>query len=54
MITLNAAQRRELKALRERSVESSVLLDKHITLRIDQIVEVVKAGYAEIYTRKKA
>ena len=43
-----------VKALRERSVESSVLLDKHITLRIDQIVEVVKAGYAEIYTRKKA
>jgi len=43
-----------VRALRERSVDSSALLDKHITRRLDQIVEVVKAGYAEIYTRKKA
>ena len=27
------------------------LLDRHISRRLDQIVEVVKAGYAEIYTR---
>lgn len=41
-----------VQALKQRSIkESSGLLELHITRRLDQIVEVVKAGYAEIYTR---
>jgi DNA-binding GntR family transcriptional regulator len=39
-------------ALRRREpVLVSSLLEKHIGRRLDQIVEVVKAGFAEIYTR---
>lgn len=42
-----------VKSLKQRSVgKASALLEAHITRRLDQIVEVVKAGYAEIYTRQ--
>jgi len=39
-------------ALKKRSVpEVTRLLEQHISRRLDQIVDAVKAGYAEIYTR---
>ncbi|HTH78074.1 MAG TPA: GntR family transcriptional regulator [Ramlibacter sp.] len=39
-------------AMKKRSVtEVRKLLEQHINRRLDQIVEAVKAGYAEIYTR---
>ncbi len=41
-----------VQALKSRSLpRAAELLDQHIGRRMDQIVEVVKAGYAEIYTR---
>lgn len=41
-----------VQALKSRSLPlASELLDQHIGRRLEQIVEVVKAGYAEIYTR---
>lgn len=44
-----------VQSLKQRSVQqASALLEQHITRRLDQIVEVVKAGYAEIYTRPNA
>ncbi|HTH78076.1 MAG TPA: GntR family transcriptional regulator [Ramlibacter sp.] len=41
-----------VRALKRRAlVDANDLLVRHITRRLDQIVDVVKAGYAEIYTR---
>ena len=41
-----------VQAIKARSLPTATeLLERHITRRLDQIVEVVKAGYAEIYTR---
>lgn len=43
-----------VQALKRRSLaEANSLLESHITRRLDQVVEVVKAGYAEIYTRTR-
>lgn len=42
-----------VRALQSRQKDVVVgLLENHITRRLDQIVEVVKAGFAEIYTRE--
>jgi DNA-binding GntR family transcriptional regulator len=44
-----------VQALKQRNAgEAGELLERHITRRLDQIVDVVKAGYAEIYTRGNA
>jgi DNA-binding GntR family transcriptional regulator len=44
---------RIVHAMRQRQAESgAALLERHITRRLDQIVDVVKASYAEIYSRK--
>jgi DNA-binding GntR family transcriptional regulator len=41
-----------VRALRARNVETAVgLVEEHISRRLDQIVEVIRLGFAEIYTR---
>ena len=41
-----------IQALRRRSVaDVTAILDRHIARRLEQITDVVKSGYAEIYTR---
>jgi DNA-binding GntR family transcriptional regulator len=44
-----------VKALRARNAEKAVsLVEEHISRRLDQIVDVIRAGFAEIYTRDQA
>jgi DNA-binding GntR family transcriptional regulator len=44
-----------VKALRDRDPEQAAnMLDGHISLRLDQIVEVIRVGFAEIYMRERA
>lgn len=41
-------------AMKQRAPDQvSARMEEHITRRLDQIVEVVKAGFAEIYTRER-
>jgi DNA-binding GntR family transcriptional regulator len=43
---------RIVRALRARDVATAVsLVEEHISRRLDQIVEVIRMGFAEIYTR---
>ena len=44
-----------VRALRARDVATAVtLVEEHISRRLDQIVEVIRLGFAEIYTRDQA
>ncbi len=46
---------RIVRALRAREVAKAVkLVEEHISRRLDQIVEVIRMGFAEIYTRDQA
>ena len=46
---------RIVKALRDRdAARASQLVETHISLRLDQIVEMIQAGFAEIYMRDRA
>lgn len=46
---------RIVRALRARDVTKAVnLVEEHISRRLDQIVEVIRMGFAEIYTRGQA
>ncbi len=44
-----------VRALRDRDPEQAAsLLDGHISLRLDQIVDMIRAGFAEIYMRESS
>lgn len=46
---------RIVKALRDRNGAKAVqLVEAHISLRLDQIVEMIRVGFAEIYMRDRA
>ena len=46
---------RIVRALRAREVAKAVkLIEEHISRRLDQIVEVIRMGFAEIYTRDQS
>lgn len=46
---------RIVRALRARDASRAAsLMEEHISRRLDQIVDVIRMGFAEIYTRDQA